>query len=206
MVIGRDFAWGHMGKTGGDATHTLFQCVPDLVEFAHDTKDPAKHFTFSQMEVDDRRLILNMRRLPSVTLSYVRHVYENGIKAKPAGTRLTPEEAIAAGVPDRTLGRFTAQGELHISRWLRMEALREDFLDFVWELRDLTDDEVRAIREVPTKAPMNYDHDPMNFFSKAQIEQLYARNPQWAEAEEKVYGALMVPPSTSIVVPKTTRT
>ena len=202
MVIGRDFAWGHMGKTGGDATHTLFHCLPDLVEFAHDTKDPEKHLTFEQMEVDDRRLILNLRRLPSLMLSYVRHVYEYGMQGRPEGTELTADEAVEWGVPDRMLRKFTAEGDLEISRWLRMESLRDDFLDFAWELRDLSDAEVRAIREVTTKAPMEYDHDPLNFFTKAQVDELYARNPRWAATEEKVYGALMVPTSTSIVVPK----
>lgn len=46
MVIGETFAWGHMGKTGGDATW-LFHCVSDLVEFAHPTEDPRKHEPFS---------------------------------------------------------------------------------------------------------------------------------------------------------------
>ena len=34
MVIGKEFAWAHLPKTGGDTTRTLFEAFPGLVQFA----------------------------------------------------------------------------------------------------------------------------------------------------------------------------
>ena len=43
MVIGERFAWGHLQKTGGDATWELFRLFPDLVVFADPRNIEAKH-------------------------------------------------------------------------------------------------------------------------------------------------------------------
>jgi hypothetical protein len=193
VIVGRDFAWGHMGKTGGDAIWAMFRCVPDLIEFAHAPTDPEKHRTFRKMGVTDRPLVLNLRRLPSLVLSYVHHARNYGLDATlPKGTVLTPADAAVFPRPERMINNHTDRGRLPIARWLRMENLREDFLDWVSTLRPLTDDEVRAIRTVPTKPPMPYDHDPEAFFSAEQIETLYRVSPTWARYELEVYGDLPV--------------
>ncbi|GJM45044.1 MAG: hypothetical protein DHS20C21_18860 [Gemmatimonadota bacterium] len=194
MVIGKDFAWGHIGKTGGDATSRLFQCVPDLIERAHASDDPAKHRPFTAEGVQDRKLLLNLRRLPSVTLSYVNHARLYGLgQAMPRGTQVTPAQAIEARRAERELRMHTADGTLPIHRWLRMENLREDFLEFVRTIRQPTPAEIDAIRSVPTKPPMPYDHDPHTFFSPEQIAQLYEASPTWARYEREVYGDLLLP-------------
>jgi hypothetical protein len=193
MVVGADFAWGHLGKTGGDATWKLFRCVPDLVEFAHDPSDPAKHLPFRRMGCETKLLVLNLRRLPSVTLSFVHHARLHGLGRRvAAGTLLTPEEAIAMRRPERELEGMLA-GQLSVHRWLRMERLREDFLDFVRGIRPLTGAEVNAIRTVETKAPASYDHDPDAYFDEERRIELYRSSPRWARAELEVYGDLPVP-------------
>ncbi|GJM45045.1 MAG: hypothetical protein DHS20C21_18870 [Gemmatimonadota bacterium] len=194
MVIGKSFAWGHMGKTGGDATWRLFQCVPDLVERAHDPTDPAKHRRFVEENVQGKTLVLNLRRLPSLTLSYVNHARFHGLGPdQPAGTEITPEEALEELRAERVIRNHTDRGNLTIHRWLRMEHLREDFLEFVSTLRPLTSAEVQAVRAVTTKKPMPYDHDPRTFFSPDQIVQLYENSPTWARYEREVYGDLLLP-------------
>jgi len=193
MIIGRSFAWGHMGKTGGDAVLELFRCVPDLVEFAHDVGDPNKHITFSKMGVADsgKQLVLNIRRLPSLALSYVNHAYRYGLDpTKPKGTVLTPEMACTFPRFEGMLRNQIDQGRLHISRWLRMEHLRDDFVAWVSSIRPLSDVEVERIRSVPTKAPMSYDHDWRRFFSPQQVATLYRVSPLWTSYELQVYGRL----------------
>jgi hypothetical protein len=191
MVVGRDFAWAHLPKTGGDATWALFRCVPDLVVRMHAPGDPRKHRTFVEEGVADLRLVLNLRRLPSLALSYVHHARHYGIEgAFPRGYRMTPCEAVAFDRPERSLRRHLDRDRLEVHRWLRMENLREDFLEFAGTLRPLDADEVERIRRVTTKPPMPYDHDPLRFFTPAEIERLYANNPPWARHELAVYGSL----------------
>ena len=37
---------------------------------------------------------------------------------------------------------------------------------------------------------MVYDHDPRRWFTRAQIDALYAWNPHWSEIEDRVYGRI----------------
>ena len=48
MVIGKEFAWAHLPKTGGDTTRTLFESFPGLVQFADPGDTNAKHVTFHE--------------------------------------------------------------------------------------------------------------------------------------------------------------
>ncbi len=191
MIIGRDFAWGHMGKTGGDAVWAMFQCVPDLIEFAHEPTDPQKHRTFAKMGATNKPLVLNLRRLPSLVLSYVNHAFNYGLDdTMPKGTVVTPEVACHFARPERMINNHTLRGTLPVRHWLRMEELREDFIDWIWTIRDLSEEEEHSIRTIRTKAPMKYDHDPEIFFSPEQIETLYRESPTWARYEAEVYGSV----------------
>jgi len=205
MVIGKRFAWGHMGKTGGDATWQLFRCVPDLVEFEHLPENPSKHERFTdRTDLEGKQLVLNLRRLPSLVLSYVNHAFRYGLDATvPAGTRITPEQAVTFERPERMIRNHTGQGRLAIDRWLRMEHLREDFLEFVGTIRPVTAGEREAILAAPTKPPMRYDHDPLSFFTPEQIARLYGNSPTWAAFERDVYGDLVIPDSVSAQTPTT---
>src|SRR4051794_34196562 len=75
MVVGERFAWGHMQKTGGDATLRLFQLFPHLILHADPRNDQAKHTPFAQREdmVRGKLLVANIRRLPAWTLSWSQH-------------------------------------------------------------------------------------------------------------------------------------
>ncbi len=193
MVVGRNYAWGHIGKTGGDATWKLFQQVPDLVEWADPTQDSKKHQTFVQAGVQDRpMLILNLRRLPSAVLSFVNHVRNYGVAEHPKGTVLSADEASRIDRLERAVAAFTVNGTLPIHRWLRMENLRDDFIDFVETIRPLTSDEIERISTVETKKPMNYNHDVHDFFGADQLRTLYSVNPLWSRFEREVYGNLLV--------------
>jgi hypothetical protein len=199
VVIGKTFAWGHMGKTGGDATWRLFRCVSDLVGFEHLPEDPEKHQRFTERtDLSGKRLFLNLRRLPSLVLSYVNHAFHYGLDATtPAGTRMTAEEAVVFPRPEQMIRNHTANGCLDIDRWLRMENLREDFVDLVKTIRPVTVAERAEILSVTTKPPMDYDHDPFSFFTREQVVRLYENSPMWAAYEAEVYGNLSLPGARS---------
>jgi hypothetical protein len=195
MIIGRDFAWGHLGKTAGDATYLLFKEVaPDLIEFAHEPTDRAKHQPFSNAGAAvllKETLVLNIRRLATWTLSSAQHRARHGTAADPT-PQPVPPSAILAGSDeaDRALGMFTGAGRIRIDRWLRSENLREDFIEFVSDRRTVTPRERELARSLMTKPPGPYDHDLSRTFTNQQIRSLYANNPLWANAELQAFGFL----------------
>ncbi|NNE44462.1 MAG: hypothetical protein HKN12_09650 [Gemmatimonadetes bacterium] len=184
-----------MPKTGGDATWALFQCVPDLVVRADDPLDPRKHASFAEEGIAETRYVLNLRRLPSQVLSWVQHTFANGRGRVPKGTWITPEEALEFRMPDQLLERYLDGGpgrdRIEVSDWLRMEHLRDDFIEFASTLRPLDAGDIDRIRRVITKPPMAYDHNPLTYFTPDQVEELYERNPTWARIETEVYGSLI---------------
>lgn len=93
-----------------------------------------------------------------------------------------------ASIPDRYLEAFTDNGRLTISRWLRMENLREDFIDFIkgyWEVPQALIDRLSTM---PTKEPLDYNHTIEEFFTPSDIATLYENNPRWRDVEIQVYG------------------
>lgn len=185
MVIGRGFAWGHIPKTGGDATMKLFSVVPDIVIAMDARQDPRKHDPFEARHVFVPRFILNIRRLPAwlLSLMWQRHLY--GKTRMPV---MSPNELASWGVADEMIANFTDRGRLKVPMWLRMEHLRQDFLGFVRTLRPVTASEERAILTVRTKPPIWYDHNIVNYFSDEHLRRMYSSNPRWAEVEERAYG------------------
>lgn len=195
MIIGHDFIWGHLGKTGGDAFHTLFTSIaPDLIVHADDPKDPRKHRAFTARDVgplDGKLLVLNLRRLPAWRLSIAQHRARHGSRQDPTPQPLPdPEELAHSTLPDEHLGTFTDGGRLEIGRWLRMEHLRDDTLDLVRAFRPVTQDEVELAHTTATKPPGAYDHDTRAVFPVELERILYEHNPVWAAAEDALYGYL----------------
>lgn len=210
MIIGRDFAWGHMPKTGGDATWHLFQAVPDLVLKSNPIDRPEKHRSFRMAGIDaddERELVLGFRQLPSYVLSYLNHIrrfgvapYASGRWMKwydrdmyPKGFSPTPDWAARWNLPDRVLDFFTNIGMFPVSHWLRQEYLRDDFFGFVSTRRTITPDEKRKIFTMPTPhhtvrhGAVEYERDPLKFWTKEQVELLYESNPTWAKLERELY-------------------
>jgi hypothetical protein len=204
MVIGRDFVWGHLPRAGGDATSVLFGRLPDLVLYCDDPASNEKHVRFSRAPLDiaGKQRVLNMRRLPSWMLSYIQKTCTDGLypefKPLPLPSRseiLDPSSEYRfkgapktlALMPDELLGIYEPHS---VDVWLKMEQLREDFLQFVSTKRSLTDHEVYLVKVWETKAPLPYDHDVSKFFSNDDVRTLYRNNPVWAEMERQVYGAL----------------
>lgn len=192
MVIGETFAWAHLPKTGGDATLLLFRLVPELIVFADDAGTNAKHDPFSvrEKEIEGKRRIANLRRLPSWMLSHAMH--ESRYWRYPDGSPFplpTPDEIAHRTLADKKLSILTTTGRFNVDRWLRMEFLREDFLELVSELIDVTEERKQQILAAPLANVTAYDHDVSNWFSPEQIERMYKNNPVWASIEKELYGS-----------------
>ncbi len=193
MVIGREFAWAHLPKTGGDATLEMFKLFPDLVLFAdpEDSNDKHAQFESRAQEIRGKVLAMNFRRLPSWVLSRAQHVARWGIypdyEPQPMGS---PDELAESAFPDDRLLLHTSEGKFHPDHWLRMESLSADFLDFVSAFREVSDAERRQVEALGPVNMAEYDHQVANWFSPAQITRMYLNNPSWATVEQELYGAL----------------
>jgi hypothetical protein len=191
MVIGARFAWGHLQKTGGDATWELFRLFPDLVEFADPRNTEAKHASFAERpdQVEGKLLVSNIRRLPSWTLSWAQH--RARLSTRPDGSPVpmnSPRQMVDVPRADMRLGILTADGQYPVQRWLRMEHLAEDFADFLAELTDVTEEDRKRIAAFAPVNALEYDHEVANWFTPDQVRQLYENNPVWAKIEREVYG------------------
>jgi hypothetical protein len=194
MVIGKTFAWGHLPKTGGDATAAMFGIFSDLVEHQDPPDSDAKHALFRDRreQIRGKRLLLNLRRLPSWVLSRAHHVNKRGLAPdyKPLAMD-SPQQLAESSFPDYRLSTYTDEGKLEIERWFRMESLAEDFLGFVSELREVTDEERRQVLELGGVNEGFYDRELWHWFTEDQIETLYRTNPTWAAIEKRLYGDLI---------------
>jgi hypothetical protein len=194
VVIGKTFAWGHLPKTGGDATAEMFRVFGDLVEFEDPPDSDDKHTLFRDRakQVAGKRLLLNFRRLPEWVLSRAHHVNRYGLapEYKPLPMD-SPQQLAESSFPDYRLATFTDSGSLEIDTWLRIDTLPEDFLAFVSELRDVTDEERTRVIELGRVNEGNYDRELSHWFTAEQMRTLYGSNPTWAAIEERLYGNLV---------------
>jgi hypothetical protein len=193
MVIGRGFAWAHLPKTAGDATHRMLTAIPGLVSFADPPDSNDKHLAFfaREAEVAGRLRVMNIRRLPAWALSGAQHSARHGVYPdyRP-GLLESAEQTASKTDADDLLRWMTDHDRLSVDRWLRAELIEQDVLALLEELGELTPDgraRVHAIGRVNEGA---YDRDLNRYFSSEQIARLYAQNPVWAAVERRVYGSI----------------
>ncbi len=190
MVIGKEFAWGHLPKTGGDATAAMFRLFPDIVVFADSGDDKHTPFASRETQIRDRVLVSNMRRLPNWTLSWAH--WRAGFPRRDGSPRQLESPADMANIPraDRVLSTLTDNGRFRMDRWLRMERLAGDFAAFVSQFRDLSDAEQQRLATFERVNALDYDHDLRQWFTPRQVRRMYEHNPLWTAVEQRVYGDL----------------
>ena len=194
MVIGERFAWAHLPKTGGMATERMFRLFPGLVLFADPDDTDEKHATFRARRrmLDGKLLAMNLRRLPSWVLSRAQYVSREGIWPDYEPIPMAPAQELAeSSFPDSRIHLYTDDGRFAIERWMRTEFLAEDFLRFVSELTEVTNDQQDAVRALEPVNRQEYDHRPETWFTAAQVRRMYERNPAWAAIEGELYGGLL---------------
>jgi hypothetical protein len=194
MVIGERFAWAHLPLTGGMATRAMFESFPELLTPAR-VEAAESHVPFRDREdaLAGKLLALNFRRLPAWILSRAhrnaRYPLE-GVR-KPDAIA-SPQQMSQSSLPDRLLGQFTDKGRIQIHTWLRMESLAEDFLVFVSQLTDVSEEQRRCVGEVGEVNSLDYDHEIGHWFTPERLRLLYQCNPNWSSLEKALYGNVMV--------------
>jgi hypothetical protein len=191
MVVGERFAWGHLQKTGGNTTLEMFRLFPHLVLFADPRDTEAKHSSFGDREqaVQEKALAVNIRRLPPWALSWAQHLALP--KRKKPIAMASPHQMAQSSIADRLLLRLTDDGRFRVDRWLRMESLADDFLDFVSELTAVSEDQRAQVSELDRVNVIHYDREIAHWFTEEHLALLYENNPVWASVEREVYGGLM---------------
>jgi len=195
VIVGRTWAWGHIPKTGGDATRAMVTALGLDVELTP-AAEREKHSPFgTHLDPDgkDRIYAANIRRLPAWTISVLVHRRVFGWFPPDASPRaVSVEEAIEGGWGDERLGLLTNDGRTAVNRWLRTEVLASDLLRLLAEVEpvDVLAREQRRQRlsSFPRVNAMTYDHDLRQWFTRAQVDALYAKNPQWVDIEDRIYG------------------
>jgi hypothetical protein len=194
MIVSQDFVWAHIPKTGGDATSLMIQQVPRLIVLADPAADHAKHLGLDHRRgsIEGKLLVANMRKLPAWAVSYARHrerfgTFPDYTPASPHSPDAVAAEREADDMLDDVVGPY------EIDVWLRQEHLVDDLVRFLRESAELTSAEEAAIRSVgrvnvdpPRGRLRRLRRD--RFFTREQVETLYASNPRWAATERRVYG------------------
>ena len=191
MVIGKSFAWGHLGKTGGHTTWELFQLFPEEIDYADSLGDEQQHTPFPDRlaRIEGKELALNIRRLPAWTLSY--HMHRSRFGDYPDYepiAMVSPYEMALSDAADQHIASFTGGGKIAIDHWLRTEHLSEDFLVFVSRFVEVSSEKQTEILGFGQKNTGAYNREVDHWFSAAHIALMYRSNPEWAAVEERVYG------------------
>jgi hypothetical protein len=195
MVIGDRFAWGHVPKTGGEATRSMFGLFPELVRFSDPRGSAEQHATFREreMQIEGKALSLNIRRLPAWILSREHHKARWGLHPDYQPTAMdSPAQMAESSFPDHRLSTYLEDGRFRIDRWLRMESLADDFIGFISEFTEIDPDRRKRVFELGEVNANPYDHEISHWFTNEQVASLYENNPVWTAVEIDVYGALML--------------
>ena len=211
MIIADKFVWGHIPKTGGDATNLYFKLFKDKLNisfqhFQYQWFDKHKPFkTRSNEELNGKMLVLNIRRLPNWLISMEHQSIENkknkiesmranqnGILKQdwPSLKCRSGDELSQSTEGDNWIKAFTNNGELNIDHWLRMENLKTDLLKFINRLTDIPLALINEIEKLNTEKSLNYDKNIETWFKSSQIKELYKNNPLWAEVEKQYYSKI----------------
>ncbi len=187
MIVGRGWTWGHISKTGGDATRAMMQRLGVACEVIPST-DRTKHRPFDPES--GRVYATNIRRLPAWVISTLKHraVY---------GWFQTGPQKVSVDVTLRTPWAddwyrwLTRDGQVQISWFLRTEHLAADLVAFLrvvegWSDGQVTDARARLV-EFPRVNAMDYDHDVRTWMTAEQVDRCYVMNPRWAFNEARVY-------------------
>lgn len=190
MIIGNNFSWAHIGKTGGDSVHKMFS-ICDIAASVDDVTTNLKHDTFKyRLElIANKKRILTIRKLPNWILSRAMHTKIH------LGIDFTKEELIR-GIIKWPNTQTTADAHLlhyepeKVDYWLRTEYLAEDFIKAFSNFFNINNAQKTLI--LNTHENICKDNYNKSYFSDEELKQLYENCPVWTKYEKQVFGSLVV--------------
>jgi len=204
MVITDRLVWLHIPKTAGDATLAMFEKVSCEVRLMHERHDPRKHETLQQAreqfpEVDELAVIVNLRRLPEVALSFFHHMQRHDPDARFANGRSFADMRFRDYLDyvlehpdthsyDWHFDHFL--GDRDPDHWLRVDRLASSFIEVVGAYHEVAPGGLGEIRETHENVA-SYNRDLSRWFAPEEAAALYEMSPRWCLAERRVYGYLL---------------
>ncbi len=185
MMIGTNWAYGHIPKTAGDATAVYLPLLAPGCQ-QDSTTDPRKHDPFRLRDESHGKqfYLLGIRRLPEWTWSLMHefNVHPELLRMHGVANAASKEFALSRPFADEYL--LSMSMSVTISHWIRQECLLDDLVSFVdRHVRPVSREERAKLRGLPTK-PGRSKGNP---FTEAEIQKLRDRNPHWSRVEEVMY-------------------
>lgn len=203
MVISEKFIWLHLGKTGGNFTHCIFQkYLKKHLIHIDSISDPNKHIhlanantKYPQYNILEKDLIINFRKLPSWIISNNRHK----IRAK----NITERKTLQQIVDWSNMGFVYVNEKQDINNfnsWIKPDDVlhhytRDKYPKFFIRTEYLIDDFNKIMSQyIPNLKiddninPINVNKNTFDFLiEKQNIETIYSTNPMWTAVENKLY-------------------
>jgi len=206
MVVSERLIWLHIPKTAGDSTLRMFARIPHGWRILDPHTDPQKHGTLADAYrrapgSESCRVMINLRRLPDVLLSYFHHMQRHGPDQHFANGRRFGELAYREYLhwvlehPENQTYDWILNhhlGERDPDHCLRVDDLAASFLDVVGLYHEIPD-ALRADASAIRANVGGYDRgDLTSWFTRDEMTQLYRNCPRWTRSECAVYGRALV--------------
>lgn len=190
MISGKDFVWGHIGRTGGDTTlHWFKKFALPLIENFNPATSLLKHRSFASRPrwTGNKQRIINLRKLEEWFLSYCVH----------KRIQVSPEQTYCSYMEDSI--RKIIEKEIQINR-ADQELICFPAPDLIFRQWQLSYDvsnffQTKGIDVSPkildlsiAKPTLPYVHEVLHWMSPEQIKTLYLTNPKWRALEFKWMG------------------
>ncbi|WP_147405719.1 hypothetical protein [Cereibacter sphaeroides] len=205
VIVAKDWIWLHVPKCGGTSTekmlHEIYENDPSVVFDPVGPKLPViwhesvqtrqkKNPAFS---AEGRKVIGNIRRLPYWLLSRVHfEVQRNGDAGLVTRAQLRDGKFRGRAGPGGKPGKLASADDMitnfapDVTHWMRTENLMEDMA------RTFPLPPGVALKEIrENSGKLSYVKDVKFWFTRAELLNLYKKNPVWAQIEQSVYGNLL---------------
>ncbi|WER09561.1 hypothetical protein PUH89_00870 [Rhodobacter capsulatus] len=197
MIIGPDFIWLHVPKCAGTALeralNVSFKERSDIhFDVSNQRFGPIiwHQNIVKRQEYDPnfdpagKRIIANIRRLPHWILSRIHFEAARTPDHIPTREMLaTGQFYNASGTINKANGIIRRFNQPEVTDWIRVENIEEDAKK-AFKISKIS---IPRVNETSLK----YIKDLSFWFTSKDLANLYARNPDWARVEEKVYGKLL---------------
>lgn len=194
MVIGENFVWCHLPKTGGTTMNRIFKQYENYGVVIDDDRSDTKHDSIPLREartnskIYTNRRYINIRRLTSWLISDWHH------KRRHMNLPFLSIEPVKSGLffslrlggtwvaADWWLQYFNVDEECRV---LRLEHLVDDFNDFL--LPCFPDSAPRLVNIPRENAKPEQTSGHTEMFNDIDLKRIYAANPRWRQLEATLY-------------------